>query len=168
MRLGGIYTLERVARESPGDYWTVMETLPAFVRERARWIEPDVDTIENDALEPPELPTDIAAVLAVIARRPVTERDREKSKGRRLDLRGTDLRGASLYEVHLEDAILIGTHLEHARLSRAHLERASLSEAHLEGAHLDDAHLGGSILIDANLEGADLSLANLTVRELVS
>src|ERR1700746_3805488 len=32
-RLGGIYTLERVSRESPEDYWTVMETLTAFVRE---------------------------------------------------------------------------------------------------------------------------------------
>jgi hypothetical protein len=25
-RLGGIYTLERISRESPNDYWTVMET----------------------------------------------------------------------------------------------------------------------------------------------
>jgi hypothetical protein len=41
MRLGGIYTLERISRESPDDYWTVMETLCAFVRERARWKEPE-------------------------------------------------------------------------------------------------------------------------------
>ena len=27
MRLGGIYTLERISRESSADYWTVMETL---------------------------------------------------------------------------------------------------------------------------------------------
>jgi hypothetical protein len=64
-RLGGIYTLERVAIEAtaqvrsppwwwrlrrshapvPADpasvlYWTVMETLTAFVRERAKWQEP--------------------------------------------------------------------------------------------------------------------------------
>jgi hypothetical protein len=26
-RLGGIYTLERISKESPADYWTVMETL---------------------------------------------------------------------------------------------------------------------------------------------
>src|SRR3984885_12962700 len=32
VRLGGIYTLERISRESPDDYWTIMETLTAFVR----------------------------------------------------------------------------------------------------------------------------------------
>jgi hypothetical protein len=47
-RLGGIYTLERISREilslgSPTDYWTIMETLTAFVRDRAHWGEPDVD-----------------------------------------------------------------------------------------------------------------------------
>ena len=44
LRLGGLYTLERLAGEvldSPRDadrnlYWTVMETLTAFVRERTR------------------------------------------------------------------------------------------------------------------------------------
>ena len=30
-RLGGIYTLESISKESPNDYWTVMETLCAFV-----------------------------------------------------------------------------------------------------------------------------------------
>ena len=35
-RLGGIYTLENISKESPNDYWTVMQTLTAFVRERAR------------------------------------------------------------------------------------------------------------------------------------
>src|SRR5208283_1279828 len=36
VRLGGIYSLERISKESPEDYWTVMENLTAFVRERSR------------------------------------------------------------------------------------------------------------------------------------
>jgi hypothetical protein len=41
VRLGGIYTLDRFSRESLGDdYWTVIETLCALVRGRARK-EPD-------------------------------------------------------------------------------------------------------------------------------
>ena len=36
VRLGGIYSLERISKESPDDYWTVMENLIAFVRERSR------------------------------------------------------------------------------------------------------------------------------------
>jgi hypothetical protein len=38
-RLGGIYTLESISKESPDDYWTAMETLTAFVRERSRRTE---------------------------------------------------------------------------------------------------------------------------------
>jgi hypothetical protein len=34
VRLGGVYALERISQESPQDYWTVMENLTAFVRER--------------------------------------------------------------------------------------------------------------------------------------
>jgi hypothetical protein len=34
-RLGAIYALERIARESPTDHWPIMETLTAYVRERA-------------------------------------------------------------------------------------------------------------------------------------
>jgi hypothetical protein len=33
VRLGGIYALERIARNSESDHWTVMEVLTAFVRE---------------------------------------------------------------------------------------------------------------------------------------
>ena len=36
-RLGGIYTLDRIAQESEREYWPIMETLAAFVRERAPW-----------------------------------------------------------------------------------------------------------------------------------
>src|SRR5690242_10515372 len=40
-RLGGIYTLENISKESPDDYWTVAETLTAFVRERTQRTEAD-------------------------------------------------------------------------------------------------------------------------------
>jgi hypothetical protein len=46
--LGGIYTLEHISRES---YWTVMETLCAFVRDRARWNwqdKPETPVGENE------------------------------------------------------------------------------------------------------------------------
>ncbi|MFN7523786.1 MAG: hypothetical protein ACK5RD_11680, partial [Aphanizomenon sp.] len=33
--LGGIYTLERIARDSKPDQWTIMEVLTAFVRQNA-------------------------------------------------------------------------------------------------------------------------------------
>jgi hypothetical protein len=40
VRLGGIYALERIARDSPRDHWTIMEVLTAYVRENAPTPEP--------------------------------------------------------------------------------------------------------------------------------
>lgn len=35
VRLGGIYTLERLAQDSPSEHWLTIEILTAFVRERS-------------------------------------------------------------------------------------------------------------------------------------
>jgi hypothetical protein len=138
VRLGGIYTLERISRESPDDYWTVMETLTAFVRERARWKEPDAEI--SEVMAPKTPPSDIAAVLTVILRRPERERQREKDNDWRLDLRETDLRGANLGASFYDAKIELRLHLERANLSGAHLEGANLLDAHLEEANLMGVH----------------------------
>jgi len=55
-RLGGIYSLEQVSKESPDDYWTVMETLTAFVRERSRRADAEANancSASTIALSPP-------------------------------------------------------------------------------------------------------------------
>jgi hypothetical protein len=46
IRLGGIYALERIARDSETHYEPVIEVLAAFLRERARWVpgEPAAET----------------------------------------------------------------------------------------------------------------------------
>jgi hypothetical protein len=174
-RLGGIYTLERISRERRDDYWVVMETLTAFVRERARWKERDKIALETlmspcddenseDKLQPA---TDIAAVLTVIHRRHLQVGWRKNlDRAIHWNFRGTDLRRASLIsthlegadfmEAHLEGAILVEAHLEGANFMEAHLEGASLEEAHLEGAKLLGTHLGGAILMGTHLEGVDL------------
>jgi hypothetical protein len=186
-RLGGIYTLERLALEAiaqvrspswwrrlrrnratlPADpvtdlYWTVMETLTAFVRERAKWQQPEAGSEEIY----PRPPTDIAAVLTVVRRRPEAGRAREQQRDWRLDLHATDLRGAFLPWAHLERAILVGAHLGGASLHGAHLEGAVIHGARLEytsliGAHLEGADLHGVLLDGANLRGAHLEGANL-------
>jgi hypothetical protein len=125
-RLGGIYTLERISRESPSDYWTIMETLTAFVRERARWKEPDAsasETLHEDkapaaaaAQSNHEPATDIAAVLSVIVRRGDKSRDRQKTEFWHFDLRGSDLRGAFFMLADLEGADLRRAHLKETDL----------------------------------------------------
>jgi uncharacterized protein YjbI with pentapeptide repeats len=189
VRLGGIYSLERISKESPNDYWTVMENLAAFLREHSRrpeaerterisqrayflWVEagrPEgsadffwakaVEWDEDEFEERP--PTDIAAILTVLTRRGERDRKRESANDWRLDLRAAILRKAYLREAHLEGATLGGVHLEGANLQGAHLEGATLGGAHLEGANLRDAHLEGANLRDAHLEKAKLGGALL-------
>src|ERR1700730_1237834 len=168
VRLGGIYTLERISHESVGEYWTVIETLTALVRERARWKVPYPLASETMARlyqdEEPAIPnepkyrpaTDIAAVLIVIIRRGDKNREREKNQDWFIDLRGSDLRGANLRLAHFERAILRRAHFEGADFGGAHLEGAILRGAHLEGATLRDTHLEGATLRDTYLENADL------------
>jgi uncharacterized protein YjbI with pentapeptide repeats len=163
VRLGGIYTLERISRESELDYWPVMETLTGLVRERARWkVEasalPRIDVRQGSSHGPP---TDVAAVLTVIKRRDPRNRERERSQQWHLDLGFSDLRQADLRETHLEGANLERARLEEAALHGVHLERANLNEVHLEGANLHGAHLERAVLYRAHLEEAALYGAHL-------
>lgn len=190
VRLGGIYALERIARDSRDDHRQVMEVLTAYVRENApppsepETLRPEMTV--REFVQGPRPSTDVQAILTVLGRR---DRSHERSP-LTLDLADTNLQGATLRsahleranltEAHLEDAHLDGAHLEDARLVAAHLEMASLKDAHLEraelranlelavlaGAHLEganlrDAHLEKGVLDGAHLEGADLKFASL-------
>jgi hypothetical protein len=98
VRLGGIYALERIANDSDKDFWPIMETLTAYVRERAPWNEAlaaggEESSNEKSAVQTKSRPkpaTDIQAILTVLGRRKYYYKQGETEP---LDLRGTDLRG---------------------------------------------------------------------------
>jgi hypothetical protein len=155
IRLGGIYALERIARDSPKDHWPIMEVLTAYVREHAPW--PAGQTTEESFQHPQSIPTpapDIQAILTVLGRR--TRWYGKDGEEKRLDLRKTDLRRADLRGAHLEGTILISAHLEAADLRDAHLEATDLWDTHLQGAHLEGAYLNGAYPDGTHIEGADL------------
>src|SRR5215813_5680855 len=157
VRLGGIYALERIARDSPEtDHWPIMEVLTAYVREHAQWTEATPGSEESSAEARPAV--DIQAVLTVLSRRSQWYQNGELQC---LDLRQTDLRRANLPSAHLEGASFGGAHLERANLGEAHLEAAALGGAHLERANLFAAHLEGANLGAAHLERASLGEAHL-------
>lgn len=182
VRLGGIYALERIARDSPRDHWTIVEVLTAYVRQNAPWPPTPqirskrpgsrsaqgraeqvsvskaprfVDGVPYFHLtgpEPPRRPrADVQAILTVLGRRDASG---ESTKRRMLDLRNTDLRGASLSALRFENADLMGAHLEHADLEAAHLMGISLQGAHLQQAYLSGAHLQQANLGDAQFQQA--------------
>jgi hypothetical protein len=102
VRLGGIYALARIAKDSPPDRVPVAEVLTAFIRGHAPWPPRRPGQPPADAFPPDKLPLlqsrapDVQAALTVLSRR-----DR-RSDDPPLDLNGTDLRRAQLVGAHLE------------------------------------------------------------------
>jgi hypothetical protein len=158
IRLGGIYALERIANDSDKDYWPIIETLTAYVRENAPWGEPTSEA----AATAPKPATDIQAILTVLGRRKYRY---EQGENEPLNLRNTYLRSAGLRGAHLERGLLMRAHLGQADLMEAHLEGACFIATDLTGANLVRAHLEQCVLWNARLEGADLSEATGLTRE---
>jgi hypothetical protein len=186
MRLGGIYALERIARDSAKDHWPVMEVLTAFVREHAHVKEQPPENAAEEGIaqghpqerkracpilgQSGQLPPDIQAILTVLRRRtgrygtPIREIWP-------LNLRNTNLQTgiidnalldhANLIGTHLQDAYLLGVQLQHADLKGAHLERAELGNALLYAANLTDAYLQDACLLMAELQWAYLIRTHL-------
>ena len=158
MRLGAIYALERISNDSERDYWTIIEILTAYVRERVP-IKINKEEAPPPLSETPaKLAIDIQAILTVFGRRSQTFGFGEHQV---LDLSFTDLAGAILYRSYLERAGLMGTSLQWAYLGEAWLTGALLVGAYLENANLSGAHLRGAMLAGTNLSGANLDGADL-------
>jgi uncharacterized protein YjbI with pentapeptide repeats len=183
VRLGGIYALERIARDSPDDQATIAEILTAYIRTHAPWpptlpgqyvaTAPFDDVRELQVRAP-----DVQASLTVLGRGGFAEEPPEL--GDRLDLHEVDLRkaylvhanlvGADLSGANLAGTILLGVSLRQASLSDANLAKADivgsdftyadLHRANLEKAHFDGAILSAS-LAEANLSGVRFERTNL-------
>jgi hypothetical protein len=155
VRIGGIYALERVARDSARDHPTVMEVLTAFIREHSHERWPPEDHPASRGQERSTRP-DVQAALTVVGRR---DSDRDI---RRIDLSRADLTRAILTDANLGGAILTLADLGGANLAGAALSRAALPTANLTDARLAGADLAGAFLFAADLSRADLGGANLT------
>lgn len=170
IRLGGIYSLERLARDSPPDQGVVFEVLGAYTR-------------THSAADPAcsqRVPVDIQAVLTVVQRREATATPNRLGNldeqairklemeyfQSRIDLSGACLRQATLVDAPMESAALTRTNLSYALLIGSNLSTAYCNQAVLEGADLETTNLSyadleSASLVDANLRSANLSGADL-------
>ena len=135
-RLGAIYALEQIARESATYRAPAMELLAAYVRAHS--------SKGQACLEPS---TEIQSVLTVLGRSGAD---------------GLDLRRTALWGVDLEDAVLVDARFGQARLRGANLSGARMMRSRFRAADLTDANLGGTDLSHGVLQGACLRGADLT------
>ena len=185
IRIGAIYSLERLAKDSERDYGPIIETLAAYIREHCRDPKPfDEDDLSRDELNqaqqkwikslrenPPADRSDVAAVLTVLSRREQNRHwTRTSEDETQPDFTGANFQGAMLQNnseglaregTNLRLAYLDGADLRGADLSGVHLSGGRLSGAILMAANLSNARLDGVRLSGADLRGADLSDANL-------
>ena len=179
VRLGAIFTLERIARQSGKDYWPVVEVLCAYIRSSENtgaFIPLSEDEDVHDWLDkvPPPRP-DIQAALSVLCRCSTEWRSRVTDRERRFDLSGAILqrvsfedticRGINLTDAHLENARFSnarltdmefdGAELQHSRFYKARIQSSSFQHANLYGAQFTDSHLREVFLWDTKFLWAD-------------
>lgn len=148
VRIGGIFALERIANDSNKDYWTIMEVLTSYIREKSPLPE------TGQITEPIDI--DIQAALTVIGRRKGLEDGNKRINLTYTNLSKADLIGANLTKANLIGSNLIESKLTEANLADADIQRATLIRANLEEANLTDATLTKTNLTQANLENAKL------------
>ncbi|WP_158744768.1 pentapeptide repeat-containing protein [Streptomyces sp. NRRL S-1448] len=159
IRLGGLYGLERLMRDSPHDQPTVVTLLTAYVREHAH------GKVGGSASARPA--TDVQAAMTVLA-----NRDPRHDGSGDFDLRNVRLRhlgylgmwdrsrqrviGINFPEADFSAADLSDADFEHAHLAGAVMAGTALREATLDGAELADAVLADADLARSHLVRADL------------
>jgi hypothetical protein len=188
VRVGGIYALERIARDSQYDRATIEEILTAYVRDHAPW-------------PPPPAAPSLQAItqwLVAFAQRQRSALQRRTAKAAagqeqqgQPDKKGAEPQGPpadvqaamtvlgrrglppggpfgplDLTRVDLQRTQLGEANLQHAMFAGANLQGAALDGANLQharfgGANLQGADLQGATLIGADLQGARLGGANL-------
>lgn len=182
VRLGGIYALERLAKDSQNDQSVIVEVLSAYVRDHVPpWTDPQClgEFARVPHLGgPPRPPTYIEAALTVLERR-----DRSKDRSAHTDLshiclpynltafhfNGVDLTGANLATTWVDD--LAGANLKQVWLGAPNFRgkiftNANCAELAAQSAFLQHVVFAGSILIDADFAEADLYEADLTWADL--
>jgi pentapeptide repeat protein len=188
-RLGGIYALQRIARESEEDHWAIMEVLTAYVRQNAPWQPEKAQGSEADSAveETPEEDLSGESETTVFSQlspdrviepalwQQFGDRSIKLALWQRSSTPAPDIQAIMTIlrrrtrnfghgepePLDLHKTRLMGANLRRADLKGTELWRANLFQAALWEANLTGADLSGADLWGASLWRADLSGASL-------
>ncbi|MGJ8626655.1 MAG: pentapeptide repeat-containing protein [Sulfitobacter sp.] len=181
IRIGGIFALERIARENPAYHFQVIEILCAYIRGNVptQNLEPSLVLGSFKRKKPRE---DIQIAITVLGRRSDEGKKLETVNKFRLDLRGCDLSGADFSNGDYDGCILAECRLEGSRFTKSSLRGAwffgsllnfaDFWQADMTGSRLDRSiinrpspHIGGmnsTLNMAAKIIGISVAGANLT------
>jgi uncharacterized protein YjbI with pentapeptide repeats len=156
VRIGAIYALERIARDSPKDRGAIVATLSSFVADgRSHHVAHDGPT-----------GPDIQAALRVLGRRPGAGKEEF-----RLDLSHANLKGAHFDGGNWDHASFVYSDLDDTLFARSTLNEAHFEATSLLGCGFADVKAQGvqfqarrlkAFFCGADLRGADFSGTDLS------
>jgi Pentapeptide repeats (8 copies) len=151
VRVGAVYGLERIARNSQSDRDAIVSTLSAFIRAHSPRTSGADSSRSTLALKA----ADVQAAIIALGRLP------RVGIQERIRIPNTDLQRSRLWQLNLDGALIGGADLRGARLWEASLVGADLGDADLRDVDLARAKLQGAWMVAADLRGANLDEADL-------
>lgn len=160
VRIGGIYSLERIMLDSPSDREMIIEVLTSYVREHTR--------IDKRTPSTQRVTADAQAALSVIARRPgghfrdARPLDFYHSGLNDADFRGGDFTGAWFYYCNLDSGHFAGARLIGAGLSFCKGRQVAFTNCSAQGANFVHSQYTHSWFLSADLTETDFYGCDLT------
>ena len=176
IQLGGVYALEKLAKDNPTYHNTIFETLCAFVRNRVTFdgekekkIRAAKGKDDNDGENEGGTPSQdsvVTAIISVIGRRNQEPHEYEYL----INLQKVDLRNIIFSQIYqgrsyfayssfersmLEETSFASVELERASFGNAWLGKANFTKAHLLGVHFRQACLEKASFASAMVENAN-------------
>ncbi len=153
IRLGGLYSLQRIMKDSARDMLPIAKILYAYVRENVKR-----DRVKKETQQEFLLPEDVDSALNIISqfKKEWKKRFGESPKDEQLNFSRADFTKYSLKGMDFSNTIL-----EYTNFSDTDLYNANFSDTDLSGANFSDADLYNADFSDADLSGANLSKAYL-------
>lgn len=172
VRLGGIYLLEKIAREYEELYWPIIETLCAYIRENTGYVDSDFqdsdpnEFVEPDFENPPKaVRVDIQAAINVIGRRSMDQlkhenKLRQGTKDRRqfrLDLTHCKLSGANFVGLNFEFASFDYSELMFCRFEKTNISHSTFVDANLSFCKMSNIYSAHASFQKANFQNGTIS-----------
>jgi hypothetical protein len=152
-RVGALYSLGSLAKESEADRNQSYDVIVSFLRTKTLGLE------QGDE-EPPQ--PDVQAAIDVLAHR---ESDANKKSRRFLDFSGLTLKGVDFREGDFDFCFFNRAQLHNSQMGDCRLDWARFTKANCTGVRFDHSSLGYVTFEEANLDGADFDYKEYTSGE---
>jgi uncharacterized protein YjbI with pentapeptide repeats len=168
-KLSGIYSLERIAKDSQRDYLQIIDILTSYIRSKDQY--KNNSSHANDQISEAHISREVQTILSVLHRLNSYSISFPELDSTYIDLSDTRLGGAYLNGVNFDrarfnNACLRKANLHRASLCHAEFCNADLTRADLKFAVLNHAELRRSIFCKANLWKAQLKNVDLAWADL--